>query len=436
MLYKIILMLSLSIAFQIDLYCYDLNPKEIKIYFQNLHRLDMPESDVSPVYKLNFDTLGVAIDKNPENDVFYPLVLPSDFNSPDTSFFKLYFEGSEYKLLDRSVAVLVGNIKSDMAKLWVDHNCNFNFSDDGPPLNFSKETPAYVNLLNSYIHGGKFTYKIRKAIWVSEEIKERTVNYFYNDGSEGGFITIEPENWVSDTRLNILSCDTIIDGKNVQIGLMDWSCNGVYDDIDSVSEDNFSSDRILVGEYGSEYISTEPSDGAVSLLKETYITINRKVYKLKEIEPTGKYIVITETNKEVTTLAVGDALPNLPYETLDGESTSINNEIQYGKLNLINIWATWCNGCSISAEKLKKFDSLYSHKLNIINLHHFSRSDDQIEKFNKKYDIKRKQGLLNAEISSKLLASGGIPYYVLLDGEGKIKKFNIYLDELEEILKE
>ena len=412
--------------------------EELKLNFQNLHRVpDEYSENTSPLYFLTFDTLRVRFDTIPENDLYIPLKFPDMRNSKDTAFFKEFFQGWANSPFQRQNMFLVGNYKSDTTYIWADLNNNLDFTDDGEPFIISENNPhIYVGLPNKNNPEGKFLYKFGKKKYEDTASRNRINEHFYNDDETQGFVTTNCDYWFGCTRLNILSCDTIIDGNKIQIGLMDWNCNGLYADIDTISENNWSSDRVLVGEYGNEIISYKPSAGAVSLLPETLIPINGIFYKLLEVEPTGKYIRIVKTDRTYQILKVGDDLPDLTFPLVSGEQSSLRKHIQLGKLNLIDIWGFWCKGCLLAIPKLKAMDSLYSNKLNIIGLHCYESNPKKAISTIEKNNIQWTNGFLTSEIEKTLLSSGGFPYYILVDEKGKIKKFDIYLNELEELLNE
>jgi thiol-disulfide isomerase/thioredoxin len=411
--------------------------EELTLYFQNLYRLPREQSEnTSPLYFLNFDTLRVSIDTISSHDIFVPVKLPDMKHSSDTTFFKEYFTGWENSVFGRETMFLVGNYKSDTTYIWADLNNNLDFTDDNAFFMITKENPyIYVALTNSKNPEGKFLYKLGKKHYEDTTLKNEIREHFYNDDKKQGFITTDCNYWLGVTRLSILSCDTVIEGEKIQIGLMDWNCNGLFNDIDTVSPDNFHSDRILTGIYGNKIISDRLSAGAVVILPETLIPINGKIYSLIEVVPSGRYIKIKKTDRTYQLLKKGDPLPDLEFTLFNREKTSLRKQIVSGKYNLIDIWGFWCKGCMLAIPKLKKLDSLYSDKLNIIGLHDSQSNAQYAFKTVKQYDIKWKVGFLTSEIEKKLLSSGGFPYYVLVDREGKIAEFDPTLKEVEELLK-
>jgi hypothetical protein len=411
--------------------------EELTLYLNNLHRLPREHSEnTSPLYFLTFDTLRVKKDTIASHDIFVPVKLPDMKHSTDTAFFKEFFTGWENSVFGRETMFLVGNYKSDTTYIWADLNNNLDFTDDNTFFMITNDNPdIYIGLPNSKNPEGKFLYKFGKKRYEDTLLRNRVREHFYNDDKKKRFITTECDYWIAVTRLNILSCDTIVDGKKVQIGLMDWNCNGLFNDIDTISEDNFHSDRILIGIYGNGIISDRLSAGAVVILPETLIPINGNIYQIVEVEPAGKFIKIKKTDKTYQILKKGDLLPDLEFTLFNNEKTSLRKQIVSGKYNLIDIWGFWCKGCILAISKLKILDSIYSDKLNIIGLHDNESSKKLANQTVKKYDIKWTLGYLTSEIEKKLLSSGGFPYYVLVDKEGKILKFDTGLDEVEEIFK-
>jgi thiol-disulfide isomerase/thioredoxin len=411
--------------------------EELTLYFKNLYRLPHEKSEnTTPLYFKNFDTIWKRIDTSRKHDKPIPIKLPDMKHSADTTFFKEFFTGWEKPAFSRETMFLVGNYKADTTYIWADLNNNLDFTDDNAFYIIAKDNPnVYIALPNSKNPDGKFLYKFNKKVYSDTAQRNIVREHFYNDGKKKGFITTECDYWIGETRLNILSCDTVIDGKRVQIGIIDWNCNGLFNDIDTVSKDNFHSDRVLVGVYGSEIISYKPSCGAVQMLPETLIPINGIFYLLTEVEPSGKYIKILKTDKYYKILKEGDSLPDMKFTLFDGQKVSFSEKIVRGKFNLVDMWGFWCQGCVIAIPKLKLLDSIYSDKLNIIGLHHNESSHEIAKKTVDKYVMKWTQGFLNADIEKKLLSSGAYPYYVLIGPDGNIYKFEANLKEVEEILK-
>jgi thiol-disulfide isomerase/thioredoxin len=410
--------------------------QELKINLKNHHRIGRYGGSTQPVYKLTFDTLMIQYDTVAAHNKLAPIVLPELKNAKDTGFVKLFFTGNKKGYFRRQVYTLVVNYKSDSTFLWVDYNGNLNFADDSTYKLICKSKPvAYVSLYNAENPKGKFLYKINKVHYKDTALRNRVKEYFYNDNEKKGFVTTGCDYWLESTRLNILSCDTAIEGHKLQLGVMDWTCNGIYNNKDSTTEDNYNADRVLIGKYGDSVLSSMKSAGAVAYNNNVMIGINGRMWLVKDIEPTGEYMIIKKTDKTYDLLKPGDKLPDFKYKLFDGTETSLHKQLAKGKYNLLDFWGFWCKGCILAFPKMKKFDSLYSDKFHIIGLHDNMSNPSYAIKTKKKYNLPWNSGFATTEIQKALFATDVWPYYVLIDGDGRIVKFDIHLNEIEEILK-
>lgn len=108
-----------------------------------------------------------------------------------------------------------------------------------------------------------------------------------------------------------------------------------------------------------------------------------------------------------------------------------------GKYLLIDFWASWCPPCNAAAPELKRLYSEYSDKgFEILGV-----SIDSNEQAWRKKVAEKEFNWINImapdngkEVSS-LYKFNAIPYFVLLDKEGKIIKSGFSIGELPEILK-
>jgi len=200
--------------------------KEIKLFFKNLHRTPYANyENACPLYKITFDTLRRYSFGNPNENKILPVIYPDMKNSKDTAVIKQFFTGWENPAYNRICICLVGNYKADTSYIWVDLNNNLNFSDDNAFYTLIKGSSLYIPFYNSKNQEGKLIYRIYKKVYKDSAEKQEFSEEYSSNDNISGFITIEPDYWFSQTRLNILSCDTTINGENVQIALMDWNCN-------------------------------------------------------------------------------------------------------------------------------------------------------------------------------------------------------------------
>jgi len=408
----------------------------IKLYFKNLHRgHEYSNYSAEPAYYLLFDTLKIIESDENKTEKIYPIVLPDLGGMKDTAWFKLFFTGYENSAFSRSTVFLAGNYTSDTTYIWCDQNNNLDFTDDGDSYLITPEKPyLYVQLHNSELPKGYFLYKLGKAVYQDTNHRNNVKEYFFNDDPEDGFITTDVDYWFGSQRLNILSCDTVIEGKKIQFGLMDWDCNGLFADIDTMTPENYGSDRILIAGYGDTILRINPAAGATAFLPETYIPVHGIMYKVHKIDRYGRFMVISKTDSIYSILKEGDTIPDLHFQTLDNKVSNLHKELDKGKYNLIDFWGFWCKPCISALPLLKDMMNQYKDKLNIIGLHcyqsHPQMAFDTIEK----NDVNWTKGFLTQEIEKELLSGGKFPYYLLVDGNGKIIKLDTSIDEVKRLL--
>ncbi|MBI4462168.1 MAG: redoxin family protein [Acidobacteria bacterium] len=76
-----------------------------------------------------------------------------------------------------------------------------------------------------------------------------------------------------------------------------------------------------------------------------------------------------ETIARSLRLAVGEVMPNLPLQTLDGHPTSLSEQLRPGRRTLINLWATWCAPCAREMPELERLrSSLAARGIDLVGL--------------------------------------------------------------------
>ncbi len=403
---------------------------DYKLYFENIGRTKHTiGANVNPLLILDVDSVELK-------DRKVTVVLPRGIKIIDKGFTRTFFAGFETGVFSRFIWVLYLNYKSDTTYLIPDVNCNLDFSDDKIYFLRADKPEVFIEIPNSTFENARFKYKIEKVNYRNEESRKPIENYHTRTDRSKGFITEHSDYWIDETRLNINSCDTIIDGNKVQLGLMDWNCNGLYDDIDSLTKDNFLSDRFLVGDYKVDTISSNLIGGSSKYANNALLEINRKVYEIKHIDKYGKYAIISATDKVSTKLKLYDSLPPLQFRLFDKSEADLQKILDNDKYNLINVWGIWCKPCIEKMPDMIRIDSSFSNKIKIINLH---GNLDEIKYFDKiinksnKLGVTWTSGFLTNEIKKKLYIDH-FPQMILIDKSGKIIDFDINLKNLEKLL--
>ncbi len=373
-------------------------------------------------YELPRTYYGNRIDFRGE---YYPIKLPDNFIASDTAWVVVYFTGWKNPAINNVTPILLGNYKSKKPIVYVDYNNNLDFSDDGAPLQFNMDSSTVVYFRNSEVDNAYFPIKF----WMMNPLQinyEPITNFFGKPGPRkmGGAV-VDWNFWLCNERMNNKITYTNLNGTPLLIGLHDYDCNGLFNDK--------RKDRIMIGDYASGKITWDYKEGAHDYTGFTLLPIDSLVYEVIDIEQTGKYIKIKQTNKPyIKPLGRMDKLTNFEIYHLDYKSDSLKNIIQENKWVLLDFWTTWCKACTFNLETLKKLQQ------NRDNLQIIGVNCEGKDKLVQKYIDQHKITWINVFASEELverLRIDSYPTYILLDKRGSIvlidniNKIESYLDE-------
>lgn len=121
-------------------------------------------------------------------------------------------------------------------------------------------------------------------------------------------------------------------------------------------------------------------------------------------------------------LLEGDLAPDFTAQLADGSSFSLSE--QKGKVVLLNFWATWCGPCVEEMPAFEKLYGEYGDKVSVLAVNCMEDKDtvkqfssDNSYTFPIAYDVE-------GDVVMRY-PSDGIPYTLVIDGEGVIQ--NIYV---------
>ena len=350
----------------------------------------------------------------------YSFTYPQNFSVNDTAIAFNYFTGWENAFIKNTTAFLFGNYKSRSPIVYVDYNHNLDFSDDGLPLQFEEEKGLTLYLENSNIPTAKFSVNLFYPD-LNEEQKEQIKTFIKPLGPEAKGNNIVPiEFWLADKRKNCKITNTSINNNPLKIGLYDYNCNGLFDDIEK--------DRIMIGDNGKSTISKRLQKGAITYTNNTLISIMGITYEVIEIETSGKYIKIVKSKKIYhKPIGIGDNISDLKIELVSGEIITIKDLLKENSFLLLDFWGSWCKGCTQQLPELKNL-ARASRNMEVIGINY---GDDlnEIERYLVKHDIKWKNGKASEAIIKKLRVDG-FPNYLLIDQDGNILIMDGTIEEI------
>lgn len=224
----------------------------------------------------------------------YKIVFADMRGCLDTAYTYLFFNGIENNPLKGNVAVLIGNYNQILPmKLWIDVNCNLNFSDDGDPIELKKNF-KYVDiaLSNSKVPDGLlmnrlslFNFKNNSSYYVMLD------KYFKNLYPTRRFLG--PTYCFREQQMRTVGRRMVIGNDSICIGLYDGNNNGLYTDIDE--------DEIVIGDYKSPVISTLEEDGAIVFTSQKVYTFVRRgvKYEVSNIDQAGRSLSLKTLDEKV-----------------------------------------------------------------------------------------------------------------------------------------
>ena len=136
-------------------------------------------------------------------------------------------------------------------------------------------------------------------------------------------------------------------------------------------------------------------------------------------------------------------LPAVEVQNLHGQNINIEEYSQNGTPKIISLWATWCGPCRTELKALHKVYPRWRDKYNVEIVAITVDRGRMLERAKKMFDTNGWEYTFLHDYQEKLMNSleiEGIPYSILVDGNGNIKStqsgyFPGYEKELERKLK-
>lgn len=414
--------LTLSILFALFLFAPGLAAQKDgseKIVFNSEPiRLKKNSSGFVPLYKYVSDTIKYRGKEG-------IMTFPKNFIAQDTGYCISYFTGCKANTFRKSVMVLVANYKSKSPVFYIDSNGNMDFNDDDPPIKTKENGDAILVFKSCKNPEGKFLVRFyRKELsedWSNELMRSHAKPGPMRNGAFREKLTYG----FSNQRMPVKEFKGEVNGQKLRLGLFDWDCDGLFT--------KNSEDRLMIQYDTTKEFSHEPTHGAVLLKDTSLLVIGGQQYEITEIEESGKYLILGPSTLPFDPqITVGQKLKNydIPMnEDLVPLMSFLNNK----EYILVDVWGSWCGGCTQQLPYIKRLDSIYSESISIIGLNR-GDTDEKMLNYIKKHEIKWPNGKLSDEIKSDLRIEG-FPSYLLIDPSGKLVLFdNLWV--IEEHLKE
>ncbi len=355
------------------------------------------------------------------------LILPK-IDSNDIKYFTLFYSWKTSN--DQDISVLVDQ-RQDRDLLYVDRNNDENLSNDGEPIIFlHSQNKQYIDVHSE----PDIQQVVRLVIFRIPEIADTLKPlYFDNDGNlipsfakywgglKGDFnYKGEKGSFYCDDRVTLRRAKFELNETTYDIGLFDYSNNGLYDDDDDLLIVDLNRDGKL------KYFD----QNEVFKLNDVFV-IGESNYELLYIDQYGKKLSLAKTSKNPTNYFLqyiqkqssqlqqkntfNDNFWENIFTSIEGKQVAIAD--YKGKYIFLNIWGEWCLPCIKEIPELKKGFDLWKEKVIFLSI---IKTEDinKAKKLISKEKIEWAQLLMTPEIENGLKISA-YPTNILIYPDGK-----------------
>jgi len=321
------------------------------------------------------------------------LILPK-VDSHTVKYFTLFYCFKTSK--DHNISILVDQ-QQDRDILYIDKNNDKNLTNDGEPIVFlHSQNKQYIDINAESDPKQIVRLVIYRIPPMPDSIRPKCFDSTGNLnpaiakpwGSRKGDLNFKGTNgtFYCDDRVTLRRGKVEIDGIKYDIGLFDYSNNGLYNDDDDLLIVNLNRDGKLNVD--------DPNE--VFKLNDVF-RIGGFNYELSYVDKYGKNITLVKTDKSPTSYTVQyfqkqssqSGQKNIINEnfwetiltTIDGKSISVKD--LKGKYIFLNIWGEWCLPCLKEIPELKESYSYWNEKvifLSILNTQNINKAKELISK--------------------------------------------------------
>ncbi len=368
----------------------------------------------------NFVHVVVLSDKPSEK-----IIIPEGITSP--KYLNLFYSWDSKN--DEKISVLV--CQNDTADiLYVDLNNDENLTNDGSPIIFPlSSNVVYFDIIDL----NDLRQKTHLILYRKPEVSDSTQQEFTDE--DGNLLSNFTKFWnvtvgitnfkgemrtfYFDNRMGLRRGNIILGERSIQIGLFDYSNNGIFNDENDLFLIDLNRDEKL------DYMHDEE----IFKLNDI-VRIQNENYKLSFIDKYGLHLVLEKTSEESTKYFTrwdyeknyNENKYSLDQEFWEYTFTDINGNLvdmkEYkGAFLLINFWGEWCLPCREEIPDLVKTYKKHMTNLNIISFiktNNIAKVKDLIVSSNMKWN----QIILKKEIEDKFKIRG-YPTNLLVYPDGK-----------------
>jgi thiol-disulfide isomerase/thioredoxin len=342
------------------------------------------------------------------------LILPK-FDSPNVKFFDLFYSWDINDDHQISVAVIRYN---SFDELFIDSNNDEDLRNDLPKTFLHSDNNFFFDAVSPADSQQKVKLKLYRKTSYPDSIQKKFVDsvgnlnpkfaMFYSSISNKSNFEGRIGTFYFDDRVTLRRGKVLIEGDDYQIGLFDFTNNGLWND---------PQDLLLIDLNQDGKLFTTTSEEVFKL--NDIFSIGANNYKIKNLDKYGTWLELEKTNEYPTFYYLKEQ--KSMFESVKGIEGTVedfvwslklkdtkNNEISFadykGKYLLLNFWGEWCGPCIAEIPELVEiYNEFPKERLEIVS---FLKTQ-------------------NLEKAKKLISEKNIKWPQILLTEGIEKKFRI-----------
>jgi thiol-disulfide isomerase/thioredoxin len=257
--------------------------------------------------------------------------------------------------------------------IYFDHNRNRDLRDDGPPARFPCGENNFAFDIRCEVDTEQFTRMrfqrrpelpdtdLVRCVLPSGDLNPRFARFWANATSQPAY-SGERGSFYFDSRLGFVSAQMTLDSFKCEIGLLDWSNNGLFNDVD---------DLVLVRSIPSRI------DGTFDEYSQNDVfEIGGGHARVTAVDKYGSWMNVTVTTEEPTSrlvnprpaIAAGEQEQRSPIVNLwkrrfkNVEGSEFNLGQYEGSYLLLNFWGEWCKPCLAEIPALVEANHSYGKR--------------------------------------------------------------------------
>ena len=154
------------------------------------------------------------------------------------------------------------------------------------------------------------------------------------------------------------------------------------------------------------------------------------------LRESGVYAELKEIAENMYPVAKGEKYIDIELTDIDGKSVRLADYVQPGEYTMLEFWASWCGPCRGEIPHLRHVHELYGNDFNLVSISIDEREKDWKKALKKEnmpwIQLNDRKGMNGPVVSEYKVY--GVPYSLILDGEGRVVAGGVRGAELDNVL--